>query len=298
MFGRKRGGSHGYNFTDRVRKVLQIAREEAARLGHEYVGTEHILLALLREGQGVASAVLTNLVVDFEEIRDKIEATVEKGPARPDARPDLPYTSRAKRILEFAMQEARELNHEYVGTEHLLLGVLREAKGIGAVVLGDAGVTLAGARTETLRLLGKAVPDPSTPGFEVYIDDTSQLSIYEQIVAQVQEAVATGRLGPGDRLPPVRHLADFLDIAPGTVARAYGELERRGIVETDGARGTRVAKRPRPTVPTDKRPESLVGLLRPVAVAAFHLGATADELRRALEEAMRDIFGEQEPGAG
>src|SRR5213596_625939 len=155
------GKMNGYNFTDRVRKVLQMAREEAARLHHEYGGTEHILLGLIREGEGVAAAVLTNLNVDLEEIQQKIEETVKKGKAAAAAGPDLPYTSRAKKVLELAMSEARELNHSYVGTEHLLLGLLREEKGIAAQVLTDAGVNLEQARAETLRLLGSEMP--STP---------------------------------------------------------------------------------------------------------------------------------------
>jgi ATP-dependent Clp protease ATP-binding subunit ClpC len=156
---------NGYNFTDRVRKVLQMAREEAARLHHEYVGTEHVLLGLIREGEGVAAAVLTNLNVDLEEIQQKIEETVKKGKAGAAAGPDLPYTSRAKKVLELAMAEARELNHSYVGTEHLLLGLLREEKGIAAQVLNDAGVSLEQSRAETLRLLGTDMPQPAaTPG--------------------------------------------------------------------------------------------------------------------------------------
>ena len=149
---------NGYNFTDRVRKVLQMAREEAARLHHEYVGTEHILLGLIREGEGVAAAVLTNLNVDLDEIQQKIEETVKKGKAPAASGPDLPYTSRAKKVLELAMSEARELNHSYVGTEHLLLGLMREEKGIAAQVLTDAGVNLEQARAETLRLLGSDLP--------------------------------------------------------------------------------------------------------------------------------------------
>src|SRR6266581_8085973 len=145
---------NGYNFSDRVRRVLQMAREEAARLHHHYVGTEHILLALIREGEGIAAAVLTNLAVELEAIAQRIEETVKKGKATARAGPDLPYTSRAKKVLEFAMSEARELNYTYVGTEHLLLGVLREEKGIGAQVLTDAGVTLETARSEVLRVLG------------------------------------------------------------------------------------------------------------------------------------------------
>src|SRR3989440_12767571 len=135
-----------------------MAREEAARLHHEYVGTEHILLGLIREGEGVAAAVLTNLNVDLEEIQQKIEETVKKGKAAAAAGPDLPYTSRAKKVLELAMAEARELNHSYVGTEHLLLGLLREEKGIAAQVLTDIGVNLDTARAETLRLLGTEMP--------------------------------------------------------------------------------------------------------------------------------------------
>jgi ATP-dependent Clp protease ATP-binding subunit ClpC len=149
---------NGYNFTERVRKVLAMAREEAARLHHEYVGTEHILLGLIREGEGVAAAVLNNLSVDLEEIQQKIEDTVKKGKAAQASGPDLPYTSRAKKVLELAMGEARELNHSYVGTEHLLLGLLREEKGIAAQVLTDAGVNLEAARAETLRLLGTEMP--------------------------------------------------------------------------------------------------------------------------------------------
>jgi len=126
--------------------------------------------------------------------------------------------------------------------------------------------------------------------FRVGIDDTSSSSIYEQIVAQVREAVATGGLDPGQRLPSVRRMADDLDIAPGTVARAYGELERLGIVVTDGARGTRVAETRRAASPESERRETLVGLLRNVAVAAFHIGATAAELREALEPAVEGIL--------
>ncbi len=149
---------NGYNFTERVRKVLAMAREEAARLHHEYVGTEHILLGLIREGEGVAAAVLQNLSVELDEIQQKIEETVKKGKAAQTTGPDLPYTSRAKKVLELAMSEARELSHSYVGTEHLLLGLLREEKGIAAQVLTDAGVNLEAARAETLRILGTEMP--------------------------------------------------------------------------------------------------------------------------------------------
>ncbi|MDB4888172.1 MAG: clpC [Gemmatimonadetes bacterium] len=155
---------NGYNFTERVRKVLAMAREEAARLHHEYVGTEHILLGLIREGEGVAATVLQNLSVELDEIQQKIEETVKKGKAAQTTGPDLPYTSRAKKVLELAMSEARELSHSYVGTEHLLLGLLREEKGIAAQVLTDAGVNLDAARAETLRILGTEMPQQQGGG--------------------------------------------------------------------------------------------------------------------------------------
>ena len=154
----------GYNFTERVRKVLAMTREEAARLKHEYIGTEHMLLGLIREGEGVAAAVLQNLGVDLDEVRRTVEGLVKKGAADPPMGPDLPYTSRAKRVLELAMGEARELNHSYVGTEHLLLGLLGEEKGIGAQTLHALGVTLPAARVETTRLLGTPAPGAERVG--------------------------------------------------------------------------------------------------------------------------------------
>ncbi len=150
-----------YNFTDRVRKVLAMARDEAIRLQHDYVGTEHILLGLIREGEGVAAAVLTNLSADLDQVHERIEESVKPGKAT-IALGELPYTSRAKKVLEFAMAEARELNHSYVGTEHLLLGLLREEKGIAAQVLNSLGISLEEARAETLKVLGSDV-SPSEP---------------------------------------------------------------------------------------------------------------------------------------
>jgi ATP-dependent Clp protease ATP-binding subunit ClpC len=193
---------NGYNFTDRVRKVLQMAREEAARLHHEYVGTEHILLGLIREGEGVAAAVLQNLNVDLEEIQTKIEETVKKGKAAAAAGPDLPYTSRAKKVLELAMTEARELNHSYVGTEHLLLGLLREEKGIAAQVLNDAGVSLEQSRAETLRLLGSDMPPAQAsaggpaPSAAPKAEKKSKTPALDHFCRDLTQLAAEGQLDP------------------------------------------------------------------------------------------------------
>jgi DNA-binding transcriptional regulator YhcF (GntR family) len=290
-----------YDFSDRVRKVLALAREEAIRLRHEYVGTEHLLLGLTRETKGGAAEVLKRMSIDTSEVRRLVETLVRRGAAT-IAVGELPYTSRAKKVLEYTMVEARELRLSPVDTEHLLLGLLREDKGIAAEVLTRLGVTLEAVREEILRLRSESdTPADGRGGgertqFRVAIDDGSEVSIYEQIIAQVQEGVATGRLATGDRLLPVRQLADELQIAPGTVARAYGELERMGIVATEGSRGTRIAEGAREPLPEAERPEMLRGLLRPLVVAAFHLGATADELREALERSMVGIFLRPEEG--
>lgn len=154
---------NGYNFTERVRKSLAMAREEAARLHHEYVGTEHILLGLLRDDDSVALTVIDNLGVKRNDISLKIDAIVKRGRPGDFRGPDLPYTSRAKKVLELAMTEAREARHDYVGTEHVLLGLLREEKGIAAQVLVDSGVTLGRAREEAIRILGRG-PSDRRPG--------------------------------------------------------------------------------------------------------------------------------------
>jgi len=282
----------GYHFTDRVRRTLSFAREEANRLRHAYVGTEHILLGLARDKAGEAARLLQALGVDLDAVRSAVATQCPPGAGARPSRPDLPYTSRAKKVLELAMTAARDLDHDHVGTEHLLLGLLREEKGVGARVLREQAVTAERVRS---LIRGEEPAAAARPGrFRIEIDDGSEKSIYEQIVAQVQEAIATGRLKPGERVPTVRQLADELDIAPGTVARSYGELERLGAVVTDGARGTRIAERERPAMPDGERPETLVGLLRPVVVAGFHLGANAAELRQALEEAMKGIFGKRD----
>jgi hypothetical protein len=145
------------DFSDRVRTVLKMAREEAVRLDHDYVGTEHILLGLIREGNGVGAAILSELNVELDELQAGVEKELRPGKST-HALGEFPYTSRAKKVLEFAMAEARELSHDSVQTDHLLLGLLREERGIAAVVLKSFGMTLERTREETLRLRSPAVP--------------------------------------------------------------------------------------------------------------------------------------------
>jgi ATP-dependent Clp protease ATP-binding subunit ClpC len=140
-------------FTERARKVLGLARQEAQKFNHEYIGTEHILLGLILEGSGVAATVLRNMDVDLRKIRLEIEKLVQQGPQVMTAPSKLPFTPRAKRVIDLAKEEAATLNHEHVGTEHLLLGLLRENEGIAAQVLMNLGVRLDEVREEVLELL-------------------------------------------------------------------------------------------------------------------------------------------------
>ena len=146
-------------FTDRARKVMQLANQEAQRFNHEYIGTEHILLGLVKEGSGVAANVLKNLDIDLRKIRLEVEKLVQSGPDMVTMG-KLPQTPRAKKVIEYAMEEARNLNHNYVGTEHLLLGLLREQEGVAAQVLMNLGLKLEEVREEVLNLLGHGVEGP------------------------------------------------------------------------------------------------------------------------------------------
>ena len=147
-------------FTERVRKVIYLAREEAARLQHDYIGTEHLLLGVIREGEGIAATVLNNLGLDLDRIRQEVENMVSASGGTMTIG-EIPFTPRAKRVLELAVEEARSLGHNYVGTEHLLLGLIREGEGVAAKVLLELGVDRKRVREETLKLLG-GQPSPST----------------------------------------------------------------------------------------------------------------------------------------
>jgi ATP-dependent Clp protease ATP-binding subunit ClpC len=141
-------------FTDRARKVMQLANQEAQRFNHEYIGTEHILLGLVKEGSGVAANVLKNLDIDLRKIRLEVEKIVQTGSGEMVSMGKLPHTPRAKKVIDYSIEEARNLNHNYVGTEHLLLGLLREQEGVAAQVLMNLGLKLEDVREEVLNLLG------------------------------------------------------------------------------------------------------------------------------------------------
>lgn len=280
----------------RLARALDAARDEAAGRGHDRVATRHLLLGLLAVPESVAVAIVRSLGGSPERLRQRAERSL---PRRRRARDGaaLPWSANARRVLEAASQEARTppaelpgyavlpgLEPPLVRTEHVLFALLDHA-GAVARMLGDQGVTAEAARDQWQRLLGL-----SSPGLPfLRVNPHGAVPVYQQIVEQVREAVAAGLLQPGERLPTVRQLAADLDVAPGTTARAYQELEQFGVVTTERARGTRVAA-PRPAeVAHSDRTAALVRLLRPVAVSASYLGASADEIRSALEEALAGL---------
>src|SRR5579871_3708473 len=141
-------------FTDRARKVMQLDNQEAQRFNHEYIGTEHILLGLVKEGSGVAANVLKNLDIDLRKIRLEVEKIVQSGPDMVSIGM-LPQTPRAKMVIAYAIEEAEKFDHIRVGTEHLLLGLIREEEGVGAQVLMNLGLKLEDVREEVLNILGQ-----------------------------------------------------------------------------------------------------------------------------------------------
>jgi len=171
-------------FTERARKVIILAKEEARRFNHDYIGTEHILLGLIREGEGVAAAVLEKLGISLENIRLEIEKLVQPGPTT-QIIGDIPFTPRAKKALELAAEEARSLGHNYIGTEHILLGLIREGEGMASQVLLNLGLDLNRVRNEVLELLGSALPGfgqagqqskTKTPALDAFGRDLAELA--------------------------------------------------------------------------------------------------------------------------
>ncbi len=171
-------------FTERARKVILLAKEEAKRFNHDYIGTEHILLGLVREGEGVAAAVLASFGLTPDKIRIEVEKLVQPGPTTVISG-DLPFTPKAKKVMELATEEARALGHNYIGTEHLLLGLIREGEGVASQVLMNLGLELERVREEVMNLLGSSIPGyemgqkvshAKTPALDAFGRDLTKLA--------------------------------------------------------------------------------------------------------------------------
>jgi len=141
-------------FTDRARRVVVLAQDEARLLNHDYLGTEHLLLGLIREGEGVAVKALESLGISPEAVRAQVQETIAQGQGAPTSH--IPFTPQAKKVLELSFREALQLNHHYLGTEHLLLGLIREGEGVAAQVLMQLGADLSRVRQRVIELLSGA----------------------------------------------------------------------------------------------------------------------------------------------
>jgi ATP-dependent Clp protease ATP-binding subunit ClpA len=183
-------------FTERTRKVLSLAQEEARRLNHNYIGTEHLLLGLVDEGEGVAAKALINMGVQLEKVRAKVEFIIGHRQGDRIVLGDIGFTPRAKKVIELAVDEARRLNHHYVGTEHLLLGLLREGEGIAAGVLVEFGVNLRETRQNVLNILNQR---PSARDDEAAASSESEFG-------------GLGTAGPGPRANVVTCRIDDRDL--------------------------------------------------------------------------------------
>src|SRR5579863_8245457 len=149
-------------FTDRARRVVVLAQEEARMLNHNYIGTEHILLGLIHEGEGVAAKALESLGISLEAVRQQVEEIIGQGQQAPTGSP--PFTPRAKKVLELSLREALQLGHKYIGTEHMLLGLVREGEGVAAQVLISLGADLAKVRQQVIQLLSGYQGGKESPG--------------------------------------------------------------------------------------------------------------------------------------
>jgi len=181
-------------FTERARRVLTLAQEEAHRFNHNYIGTEHILLGLVREGDGVAAKVLANLGVELNKVRSAVEFIIGRGDRT--VLGEIGLTPRAKKVIELAVDEARRLTHSYIGTEHLLLGLVREGEGIAAGVLESLGVNLERVRAETTRILSQSAPQSAAAGAGAGARQATRTPTVDQLGIDLTQAARNNQLDP------------------------------------------------------------------------------------------------------
>ncbi|MDP7485470.1 MAG: Clp protease N-terminal domain-containing protein, partial [Dehalococcoidia bacterium] len=182
-------------FSERARRVLSLAQEEAQRFNHNYIGTEHILLGLVRETEGVAARVLSNLNVELVKVRSAVEFIIGRG-ERPTPG-EIGLTPRAKKVIELAVDEARRLNHSYIGTEHLLIGLMREGEGVAAGVLESLGVSLEKVRDETNSIIANQASTLSSGGSSSQSSSrSSRTPTLDELGVDLTKRAAEGNLDP------------------------------------------------------------------------------------------------------
>ena len=184
-------------FTDRARRVVVLAQEEARLLNHNYIGTEHILLGLIHEGEGVAAKALESLGISLDAVRQQVEEIIGQGQQAPSGH--IPFTPRAKKVLELSLREALQLGHNYIGTEHILLGLIREGDGVAAQVLVRRGADLNRVRQEVIQLLATPPDEEPGPGAKARLEMVEQrLAAMEQEVGRLRSLLEQHGIDPQD----------------------------------------------------------------------------------------------------
>ncbi len=179
-------------FTDRARRVVVLAQDEARMLNHNYIGTEHILLGLIHEGEGVAAKALESLDISLDAVRQQVEEIIGQGQQAPSGH--IPFTRRAKKVLELSLRESLQLGHNYIGTEHILLGLIREGDGVAAQVLVRLGADLNRVRQQVIQLISGQQPPGHQPAWEgtPMTEAQARLDVIEERLAAVEQRLGTG----------------------------------------------------------------------------------------------------------
>lgn len=262
-------------FTEKAIKVIMLAQEEARRLGHNFVGTEQILLGLIGEGTGVAAKVLKSMGVNLKDARIEVEKIIGRGSGFVAV--EIPFTPRAKRVLELSLEEARQLGHNYIGTEHLLLGLIREGEGVAARVLENLGVDLSKVRTQVIRMLGETAE--VTPGGSQGRTKTPTL---DEFGANLTQMAAEGKLDPVvGRQKEIERVIQILGRRTKNNPVLIGEP---GVGKTAIAEGLaqRIANNDIPDILEDKRVVTLdIGLL---VAGTKYRGEFEERLKKIMDE--------------
>jgi ATP-dependent Clp protease ATP-binding subunit ClpC len=264
-------------FTEKAIKVIMLAQEEARRLGHNFVGTEQILLGLIGEGTGVAAKVLKSMGVNLKDARIEVEKIIGRGSGFVAV--EIPFTPRAKRVLELSLEEARQLGHNYIGTEHLLLGLIREGEGVAARVLENLGVDLSKVRTQVIRMLGETAEVGAGTGASGGRTKTPTL---DEFGANLTQLAADGKLDPVvGRQKEVERVIQILGRRTKNNPVLIGEP---GVGKTAIAEGLaqRIANEDVPDILENKRVVTLdVGLL---VAGTKYRGEFEERLKKIMDE--------------
>ena len=263
-------------FTERARRVLTLAQEEALRFNHNYIGTEHLLLGLVREGEGVAAKVLANLGVELNKVRSAVEFIIGRGDRA--VMGEIGLTPRAKKVIELAVDEARRLGHHYIGTEHLLLGLVREGEGIAAGVLESLGVSLDKVRAEVTRILSQSMPQGAAQGGR----SATRTPTVDQLGIDLTSAARAGKLDPViGREKEIERVVQILSRRTKNNPVLIGEpgVGKTAIVE---ALAQRITKSEVPEMLLDRRLVTLdIGSL---VAGTKYRGEFEERLKKVIEE--------------